>query len=236
MADLKAALQNRPLGAKLEAAKEHGPTEELIRQVAELTATVKQLQADLKAKDAKIAELQKQHLTPKNSMEIDETPVTPVNISSNSSNDSSPRTIHDPKFFTQDPKVATQVAEWIRANDTGAKKVTTKASDEPTPNKQRKPRSKKKPSNESPEEEMYPTKAHSRLSRQSDRNKPADNADMEDSDHSIATVASSAAASKRSHPITSSSAESNPNSGDDTRVTRSRKKLPRETGSKMTSD
>lgn len=55
MADLEAALQNRPLGARLEAAKEHGPTEELVRQVAELTATVKQLQANLKAKDSIIA-------------------------------------------------------------------------------------------------------------------------------------------------------------------------------------
>nr|XP_029720777.1 nascent polypeptide-associated complex subunit alpha, muscle-specific form-like [Aedes albopictus] len=115
-------------GATANTAKEHGPVEELIRQVAELTATVKQLQSDLKAKDAIIAELQRdqrEQLTPKNSTNVAQNPQTAMDLSpSHCSNDSFTMTIRD-------PKVATQVAAWIEPNGTGLTAAKPKDKAEP---------------------------------------------------------------------------------------------------------
>lgn len=224
MTDLEAALQNRPLETRLEAAKTHGPVEELIRQVAELTATVKQLQEDLRTKDSIIAELQKQQLTPKNSTNANAITETPMTLPpSTNSQDSYRLTI-------QDPKVADQVAAWIQTNGPGSTNTAQKTTEGTTAKKTKKPKTKKKVSSE-----PAPAKNHSLLSRQGNREEGTDQEMMTDSDNSIGTVASSAAGSKRAHALSSSGAETS-NSSKNTRTTRNRKKVPRETGSKTTTD
>lgn len=57
IAQLERALEKRSVNTRLDSAKDHGPTAELVRQVAELTATVRQLQDNLTKKDAFIKTL-----------------------------------------------------------------------------------------------------------------------------------------------------------------------------------
>lgn len=55
--DMERAVQNRSVSDRLDTVKEHGTIEELVRQVAALTTTVRSLQMELKKKDQIIEKL-----------------------------------------------------------------------------------------------------------------------------------------------------------------------------------
>lgn len=223
MADMEQALAYRPISERLETAKDHGPIEELIRQVAELTATVRQLQADLKEKDQIIAEMkEKQQVTPRNSM------TTPTPIPQSSSPYTTVSSVECLPNFA-DPTMTAQVAEWVRNNVAAKKEKMANEKKRVVPKKQRKKSNDKQTA--PLQDDQSPHMSHSPLSRIGKESEfLATNMELDDSDNSlksVGTATSSAAGSKRIHSI--SSAESSINSADEVRITRNKTRLPRDT-------
>lgn len=110
IAEMELALQNRGVNDRMSAVREHGTIDDLIKQVADLTATVQKLQRDLQKKDNFILKLLSRERTPEaESVEIIcETPVQLENHLSDSS-------AEIPPTFSVASNLTDKVTKWVNA-------------------------------------------------------------------------------------------------------------------------
>lgn len=111
MAEMEAALRSPSVGERLDKVREHGTIEQLIKQVADLTATVQKLQRTVEIKDQIISKL----MTEKKCAAIPEAEDLPTVFSIADSQEEIPVSQDSMDFIpaTAEQKLETKVQKWI---------------------------------------------------------------------------------------------------------------------------
>lgn len=131
MAEMEIALRGPSVGQRLDMVREHGTIEQLIKQVADLTATVQKLQETIESKDKIIAKLMTERLP------VQEEIVPPAIFSISDSQEEIPVSQDSMDFIpaTANPTLEAKIQNWIDQTTSGNANSSSALEDTRTKNK-----------------------------------------------------------------------------------------------------